>query len=260
MTFFIDYLKHYLSAKTRHGVHSPFVYTLLDEAIYDFAPKQYDAAIEQQRKKLRGDQRRVEVTDLGAGSMLDKSNKKTVSQIATNALKPARVAQLLARLASYLDPKTIIELGTCLGITTAYLAKASKQSHVYTVEGCPQTAQIARETFEQLQIVDQITLKVGNFDELLPETLQQLNTIDFLFIDGNHTYEATMRYFETALGHVDEKSVLIFDDIYWSEGMKRAWTDIKAHPSVTLSIDLFYIGLVFFRQGREKEHFKIKFG
>lgn len=260
LTFFIDYFKHYLSAKTRHGIHSPFVYTLVDKVIYDFSPKQYNAALEGQRKRLRSDQRQIEVTDLGAGSMLEKSNERTISQIAKNALKPARVAQLLARLASYLEPKTIIELGTCLGITTSYLAKASKQSRIYTAEGCPQTALVARETFEQLQVTDQITLRVGNFDELLPEILQHLGTVAFLFIDGNHTYEATMNYFETALGHIDENSVLIFDDIYWSEGMKRAWADIKAHPSVTLSIDLFYIGLVFFRKDREKEHFKIKFG
>lgn len=260
LRFFVDYFKHYFSAKSRHGTHSPFAYKLVDEVIYDFAPRHYDKAIEKQRHILHKDSRTILVNDLGAGSMHAGSGKKTIGQIARKTLKPARIGQLLARLAQYFDPSTIVELGTSFGITSAYLASASKASRVYTIEGCTNVAQVAQETFEQLRLTDRVALEQGNFDDVLPQVLEEIKVIDFLFIDGNHTYDATMRYFGQCLDHVNENSVLVFDDIYWSEGMKRAWEDIKAHTSVTLSMDLFYIGLVFFRKGREKEHFKIKFG
>ncbi|WP_134089574.1 O-methyltransferase [Olivibacter sp. XZL3] len=256
--FFLDYLAHRLSAKTRHGVHSPFVYQLVDEVIYDFSPKPYEEEIERKRQALQKDMRIIKVTDYGAGSMMNNGKQKAVGTIAKNALKPKRVAQLIARLANRFTPATIIELGTCLGITTAYLAKAAPKASVITVEGCPETSAVARQTLDELG-APHITLKTGNFDNILPELIQQQEKIDFLFLDGNHRKEATLNYFYLCLPKVHAQSLLIFDDIYWSKGMKEAWQEIKNHPQVTLTIDLFFIGLVFFKKGQEKEHFKIRY-
>ncbi|MEH6304942.1 class I SAM-dependent methyltransferase [Olivibacter sp. CPCC 100613] len=256
--FFLDYLVHKFSAKTRHGVHSPFVYKLIDEVIYDFSAQPYEDEIERKRLALKKDTRIITVTDYGAGSMLNNGKQKAVGTIARNALKPKRIAQLIARLAHHFAPSTIIELGTCLGITTAYLAKANPDASLITVEGCPQTAAIAQQTLDALG-ASHVQLKIGNFDTLLPQLIQEQEKIDFLFLDGNHRKDATLNYFYHCLPKTHPQSVLIFDDIYWSKGMKEAWQEIKNHPQVSLTIDLFFIGLVFFRTGQEKEHFKVKY-
>jgi len=252
-----DYLLHRFKAKNRHGVHSPFVYRLVDEIIYDKDAKKVYAEIENLREQLFNDKRVITITDLGAGSHGNSNRQKKVSDIAHNALKAPKLAQLLYRLAADLKPRNIIELGTCLGITTLYLKKAAPETKVYTLEGCPETAEVAREIFKKAHISN-VDLLIGNFDDTLPGVIDKLMQLDFVFIDGNHQKEATLRYFEWCLPKVHENTLLIFDDIYWSEGMKEAWNVIKAHPKVNVTIDLFWIGLVFFKKGQAKEDFLIK--
>jgi len=258
LNFLKDYLKHRFTSKSRHGTHSPFVYRLTDEVIYDFNVKTAYKSVELQRKKLLHDDSIVHVTDLGAGSHLNKNRSKKVSQIAKNALKSPALAQLIYRLAADTRPKSVIELGTCLGITTAYLSKACPEAEVITIEGCPETAKVAYQNFKDLEL-ENTELQVGNFDVLLPGIIAQQERLDFVYVDGNHRKDATLNYFNWCLPKVHEGSLLIFDDIYWSKGMKEAWEEIKAHPEVTVTIDLFWIGLVYFRKGQAKEHFKIKF-
>lgn len=252
------YVRHRFHAKTRHGVHSPFVYKLVDEVIYDFQPKPVYKSTEALRAALLQDERFITITDLGAGSYLNNNKQKQVKQLARNALKPARLAQLIYRLAHRFSPDTIIELGTCLGLTTAYLATAAPSANVISIEGCPETAAVASENLGKLDITN-VELKVGNFDHLFPQIINHAGKIDFVFVDGNHRKSATLAYFEQTLSKVHENSILIFDDIYWSKGMEEAWEQIKAHPQVTLTIDLFWIGLVFFKKGQAKEHFKIRY-
>jgi len=256
--FITDYLKHRFTAKSRHGTHSPFVYKLADEVIYDFSDKPEYKRIENQRKKLFNDDSVITVTDLGAGSHLNKNRTKKVSAIAKNALKSPKLAKLIHRLAKYSAPKTAIELGTCLGITSAYLSVANPDGEVITIEGCPETAKKADQNFQDLEL-NNIELHVGNFDTILPDIIATQSSLEFVYLDGNHRKDATLNYFKWCLPKVTEDTVLIFDDIYWSEGMKEAWTEIKNHPDVTVTVDLFWIGLVYFKNGQAKEHFKLKF-
>jgi len=258
LQFVSDFLKHRLTAKSRHGTHSPFVYKLVDEVIYDFYAKTDYVAIEQQRKKLLNDDTLITVTDLGAGSQLNKNRTKTVKEIAKNALKTPRLAKLIYRLAKNTNPASLIELGTCLGITTAYLSKACPDAEIITIEGCPETAKRAYQSFQDLEL-ENVELQVGNFDELLPRVIAEQTRLDFVYVDGNHRKDATLNYFHWCLPKVHEDTLLIFDDIYWSKGMKEAWEEIKNHPDVTVTVDLFWIGLVYFKKGQAKEHFKIKF-
>jgi predicted O-methyltransferase YrrM len=256
-TFIKDYLLHRLTAKTRHGTHSPFVYKLADEVIYNKRQFAHYNIIEAQRKKLLQDDTMVQVTDLGAGSHLNKDRTKKVKEIAKNALKSPALAQLIHRLAKFSNPKSVIELGTCLGITSAYLSTAAPDASVITIEGCPQTAAVAKQNFEDLKL-NNIRLEVGNFDHILPGILAEQQQLDFVYIDGNHRKDATLNYFNWCLPKVHENTMLIFDDIYWSAGMKEAWAAIKAHPQVTVTIDLFWIGIVFFKKGQAREDFKLK--
>lgn len=257
-TLFFNFIKHNWNAKTRHGVHSPFVYQLIDEVIYDFKQKTAYHSIEKLRKKLLHDTRTIKITDLGAGSHINNQKQKQVKSLAKNALKPKKLAQLLYRLAEAFQPKNIIELGTCLGITTAYFGKAVADAKLYTLEGCPQTATVAKENLDLLGL-HHAKVIVGNFDDNFPEIIKNENQLDFIFIDGNHRKDATLNYFEWCLPKIHEKSVIIFDDIYWSKGMKEAWEQIKKHPKVTITIDLFWIGLVFFKTDQAKENFKVRF-
>lgn len=256
--FACDYLLHRLTAKNRHGLHSPFVYKLVDEVIYDFSDKKSYHNIEEARKRLLNDKRQITVTDLGAGSHLNNNREKKVSDIAKNALKSPRLAQLIYRLVANQQPNNIIELGTCLGTTTLYLQQAAPHANVYTLEGCPQTAATAAEIFKQ-EGANNIQQLIGNFDDTLKPLIDNLPQLDFVYVDGNHQKEATLRYFEWCLPKVHQDTLLIFDDIYWSGGMKEAWAAIKAHPQVTVTVDLFWIGLVFFKKGQAKEDFKIRF-
>jgi predicted O-methyltransferase YrrM len=257
LRFAKDYLLHRFKAKNRHGLHSPFVYRLADKIIYDFCAKTVYDEIESIRKQLLNDGDMIHVTDLGAGSHVNTDRKKKISDIAKHALKPPNLAQLLYRLTDDLQPRTIIELGTCLGVTTLYLQKAAPEAKVFTLEGCPQTSGVAKEVFRKAGL-NEIELTTGNFDDTLPAIINNLDQIDLVFIDGNHQKEATLNYFEWCLPKVHENTLLIFDDIYWSEGMKEAWTAIKANSKVTVTIDLFWIGLVYFKKGQAKEDFLLK--
>lgn len=258
LQFVADYVKYRLGAKTRHGVHSPFVYQLVDEIIYDFRAKENYQDIEALRRLLLADKRYLNLTDLGAGSHINKNKRKQVKSLAKDELKSEKLAQLIYRLARHFSPCSILELGTCLGLTTAYLAKATPSAKVISIEGCPETAAIAAENFKQLGLQN-VELKVGSFDDLLPGVIAGMKSLDLVFIDGNHRKEATLDYFNQCLPKLSTNGLMIFDDIYWSRGMKEAWQLIKDHPQVSVTIDLFWIGLVFIRPGQAKEHFKIRF-
>jgi predicted O-methyltransferase YrrM len=254
----VDYLKHRLKAKTRHGVHSPFAYRLVDKVIYDFHAKKVYSDIEKLRSELLLDVRNINIADPGAGSLLNKNKQKKVSALVRNTLKPAKVDQLIHRLAADINPSNIIELGTYLGITTAYLAKAAPNARVISIEGCPETAAIALENLDKLHIQNS-ELLVGNFDELFPDVIRNITELDFVLINVKYPKEAILNYFRWCLPKLGGNSLMIFDDIYRNKGMKDAWEQIKAHPEVSVTIDLFQIGLVFVGKAQAKEDFVIRF-
>ena len=216
------------------------------------------AAVENRRRQLLNSPASISVTDFGAGSHTGAGRQRRIADIARTAAKPRHLAQLLFRLVNYFRPATILELGTSLGLTTAYLASADSRHRVITFEGCPNVAAVAHETFTALELRN-VEVVVGNIDDTLAPALAALSApIDFAFFDGNHRYEPTLRYFELCQQHRTADSVFVFDDIHWSEDMERAWEAIKAHPDVTLTVDLFYIGLVFFRKNQPKQHFWLR--
>ena len=257
----IRYLRYYVKAANGkgHGVHSPFVFDFITRVLNDDRSFYAYRSIENLRRLLLLDNREVVVEDMGAGSRVKKTNTRRIKDIARSSLKPQKFGQLLFRIVDHYAPATILELGTSLGITTAYLAAAKTGSTVVTMEGASAVAEQALANFNKLQLSN-IKLVKGNFDETLPDTLLNNSRIDMAFIDGNHRYEPTMRYYHDLLPCMHEYSILIFDDIHWSAEMEQAWEAIKADVHNTLTIDLFFIGLVFFRkENKEKQHFTIRF-
>ncbi len=256
--FIVNYLIYRLKSVNEHGVHSPFVFDLLMSTVYNKRSFYAYARIEKRRKELALSMQKLECTDLGAGSKVNNKTKKSVQEILFSAAKPAKYSQLLFRLADHFQPRTVLELGTSLGISSAYLAAANSRSRVITVEGCEEIAVVAKKTFKLLELTN-IEQVHGNFDEVLSEILKNSSPLDLVFFDGNHRKEPTLRYFKQCLEKANEKSVFIFDDIYWSPEMTEAWQEIKNHPDVTVSLDLFYLGIVFFRKDQVKEHFVIRY-
>lgn len=254
------YLKYYLTASNGrgHGIHSPFVFDFISHVLNDKTIYPEYAEVEKLRNALLKDKSMLTIEDLGAGSSVSRSNRRSVASIAANAAKPKKIGQLLFRMVHYYQPQTIIELGTSLGITSSYLALANPGSRFITLEGAKEIAAKARADFEALQIM-RYTQVEGNFDDTLPQVLTDVAKIDFAFIDGNHRQEPTERYFSQLLSKSHNDTVLVFDDIHWSREMEAAWETIKADPRVRCTVDLFFIGLVFFRQEfHEKQHFAIR--
>lgn len=251
-----NYLLYRLRSFKLHGVHSPFVFDLYHHVILHDGDYYAYPVLEDLRVSLLFEDRAIPVTDFGAGPKAGLKKERKISYIARTSAKPAKYAQLLFRLVSHFKPQTVFDLGTSLGITTSYLAMGNKQADVYTFEGCPAIAAEAKANFENLglQNVHQV---IGNLDDTLPKQLQQVEQLDFVFFDGNHRFEPTLRYFEVCLGKHHEHSVFVVDDLYWSAEMKKAWQKIKKHPQVCQTIDLFYLGLVFFRKTQPKEHFTL---
>jgi predicted O-methyltransferase YrrM len=261
LTLANKYLRFYLSASNGkgHGIHSPFIYQFVRNVLNDNKKYSSYAAIEEARKRLLKDHQIIEVEDKGAGSTVSKSSQRKISEIARSALKSPKYAQLLFRIVNYYQPAHILELGTSLGITTAYLASANANAKLTTIEGSPAIAAKALENFKRLDFRN-INLVTGDFKHALKPALEQLSTVDLAFIDGNHRKEPTLQYFEEILEHSHSKTILVFDDIHWSAEMEEAWTVIKRHASVTCTVDLFFLGLVFLRdEFKTPQHFTIRF-
>lgn len=257
----IRYLKYYLTASNSkgHGVHSPFVFHFITKVLNDKTTYSEYEKVEGLRGQLLNDKTLLAIEDFGAGSSVNKTNTRTVAAIAKNSAKPKKYGQLLFRMVRQYQPATILELGTSLGITSSYLALAKPTARLHTMEGAKEVAAVARKNFEKLQL-DNYTLTEGNFDDSLLAVISSLPSADLVFIDGNHRREPTERYFEALLPKITNDSILIFDDIHWSREMEEAWHTIKNHPAVRCTIDLFFIGVVIFRQEfREKQHFTIRF-
>ena len=252
------YFQFLFNSKNEHSLHSPYVFELYTKIIQSKTNFLVFEQIENLRKKLLKNRSIIEITDFGAGSKIYKTNRREIRQIAKSAEKNPKFGKLLFRLIQHFKPKTIFDLGTSLGITTVYESKAYESSQIFTFEGCKATATIAQQNFDKLDCKN-IKLIVGNIDETLPIELSKIKQLDFAFFDANHRFEPTTRYFELCLKKATEESVFVFDDIHWSDEMHEAWQVIKNHPQVMISIDLFHVGLVFFRKSQPKQDFILRF-
>jgi predicted O-methyltransferase YrrM len=255
------YLHYWLTASNGkgHGTHSPFVYDFIEAVLNDPGNIPQATAIEACRGQFKADGRLIEVDDFGAGSVQLKQKQRRVSDIARTSLKPVKYAQLLHRMVRHYQPKTILEIGTSLGITTQYLAVGNPNATVYTLEGSEQIAAIAEAGWQQNKLTN-IRLKKGEFNSALPGLLNNLHSIDFAFIDGNHQYQPTLDYVELILAKATDQTILVLDDIHWSPAMEKAWKKLQAHPRVRISIDLFFIGILLINPAfKARQDFRIRY-
>lgn len=258
---FKSYLKFIWKSTNAHGVHSPFVFNLVQKCFYDKTNYSEYNILYKYWFSLVEDDRTILVTDFGSGSRVFKSNKRKVSQIAEIAGISRKRAKLLFRITQYFMPNTILEIGTSLGLATSALALANKNASITSLEGCQETLSVAKEMFQfrsfNLQS-ERVAFINTEFSKQLTTYSLQPTTYDLIFFDGNHSKNATLAYFEFLLPTIDNETVWIFDDIHWSQEMEEAWELIKKHPKVTVTVDTFQWGIVFFRSEQVKEDFIVR--
>jgi predicted O-methyltransferase YrrM len=256
----LRYFIYLLRAKNRHGIHSPFVYEFVCKVLNDKAEYIEYKMVEKQRSLLLRNPNTVEIIDFGTGKGKAgySTHLRKVKEIAARSGIPVKYGRLLHRMVKYFKPKVLLEMGTSVGISSMYQVSAAPNSTFLALEGCASTAEFAANNLRILG-ASAVEFSVGNFDIVLPGLLKQTGVIDFAFIDGNHTKKGTLNYFHRLEKHAANDSVYVFHDIHWSSEMEEAWEEIKKHESVRLTIDLFFMGIVFFRRELGRQHFIIRF-
>ena len=255
-----SYLRFLYHSKNEHGVHSPFVFDLVTKCFYD--KKQYPeySILKNYRNLLLANKKTIEVTDFGAGSRVFKSNTRAINQIAKNAGISRKRAQLLFRITKYFKPNNILEIGTSLGLATSALSLGFTfdiKGKITTLEGCSETSLVANKMLQKFNFSN-IEIIVEEFSKYLINPKLEARNPKLIYFDGNHSKQATLTYFDLLLPTISNDSVWIFDDIHWSSDMEEAWQIIKNHPKVTVTIDTFQWGFVFFRTEQKREHFVIR--
>lgn len=247
----------YRKAVTVYQVHSPSVYDFITEVMDQDRHYYIYDQIEHLRSLYLASDESIEFIDLGAGSRKLDGQTRKISHIAKYSLSPQKTCKILFNAIKHYKCERILELGTSLGISTCYMASVSSKNHLVAIEGNPACAAITQHNLNQLKL-DNAEVIVGNFDDHLSTALDRLTRVDLAYLDGNHSYEATIVYFEKIQPYLHENSVLVLDDIYWSDGMLRAWNEIKDHPQVTYSIDIYSSGFLFFTKNmKQKQHFTL---
>jgi predicted O-methyltransferase YrrM len=254
---YLEYLLFYRH-KNGHGIHSPFIFDIVSRIFRNKIEGGVVFMVEKIRKELTLDTRMIDCEDLGTGSERKQTRKRKVSDIARYSAVPRKYGLLLSNLSAEFGSPAIMELGTSLGVSTMYMATASGNSVVHTIEGCPACSEIALGNFKSAG-VNNVELTTGSFDLVLPSLKNRENKWGLIYIDGNHRKDAVLNYFYTLKDVCSNETVMVFDDIYNSKEMAEAWTEIKKDGKVTASIDIFRMGLVFFKKGITRNHYKIRY-
>lgn len=252
---FFSWLRHRFTAVNTmgHGIHSPYLYNMVRFVLYDDNAYYCFRDIETERRRLLASDAVVQVEDYGTGT----SGVRRIADIAAVSLKSSSEAQFLFRLVRFLHPAVSLELGTSLGITSAYLSVATAGGVLLTMEGSPSLALEAEKVFRHLALVN-IRQVTGNIDDTLERTLQTVDRVDFAFLDANHTQSATQRYFEAILSRCHEKTVLVIDDIHYSPDMEAVWRLVSRGEKVTATMDFYHFGIIFFDTQLMKKNYILR--
>lgn len=252
-----SYLQFRLHALSRFSIHSPFLFELVNDIFRDNRAYYAFKDIEKIRKELLADTRIINETHYGELSKTLPNHLRSVSSIARVTALPQNYGKLLFRLAHFLRPANFLELGTGLGMSALYLSSAEATVPFITLEGSPALSKIAREQFSKLQLKN-IRLFEGQFSETLPKAITELKEIHFVFIDGDHRKDSVIQYVRELIPHLAKNATIVIDDIYWSQEMHEAWKACVRLPQATLTIDLFRMGILFFREGvKVKQDLKV---
>jgi predicted O-methyltransferase YrrM len=254
---FLQFLDFYRKAVTKYQLHSPLVFELVNDVLEDRRWFYAFRDVEAVRDKMLSSSARIEVTDFGAGAgnQAVVKRKTNVAALARRSGSSPDQGQMLFRLVEWAQPKTILELGTSVGISALYIASAARTARIVSLEGCAECAAVARVNLDILELRN-VEVRSGEFSATLVPALETLGFADLVFVDGNHRSAPTLEYFETCLRYARDQTVFVFDDVHSSADMSGAWQKIRSHPRVTLTVDFFELSVVFINPDfREKQHF-----
>ena len=252
---FRQWIVHRVRARGPHGVHSPLIFRLITKVLTRRSEaRKALISVEAYRKSLRADSTSLTIQDFGAGSRNGNSSVRRVSDIAKNAASSPDQLLALWCLVQDMKPEVILEFGTNLGLGTMAMTAASPQSQIITMEGSAALASKAKETFQQHDF-GHIDCRLGTFDTLLPQLRDEGVRPSFVFLDGNHRKEPTLRYVEQLMHMCSDDAVIMLDDIWWSREMAEAWQEIRERSDVFLTADFFHFGLIWKGRRLRKEHF-----
>ena len=261
MTWFtlISFISNRLKGKRWDSFHSPYLFRLMSFMANDEVRFEKFSAIEALRRKWLKNRTRIVRKDKGTGSLYSgKPDTESISAIAKHALSLPFQCRCMARLVHLEKPNVIIEFGSSLGISAAYLQSGNPSSVITTVEGDPEIAKLARTTFAELEMTG-IRLVASTFEEFLASRQVNDRQIDLLFLDGNHNSSALLDYYEKLKSNFSANTIVLVDDIYWSQDMEQGWRKLIDMPEVTQSVDCFRFGMLFFRKEfLEKENHQIR--
>lgn len=254
---FIDFM---LGAGTLYRIHSPFLYELIDNVVVKSRMSPELQPVERLREECRNSHDIIHKTDYGrnAEGPAGTTYPVPLARLARTSVSSRRQALRLHHLAKYLRATEILELGTSIGITTAYLALSNPKARVMTLEGCPELAGLAVKNLEKLNIRN-VEVFQGKFEEKVGEALSKLGKLDLLFLDGDHRKEPVIANFERCMPHFHNDTVVVIDDIHHSPEMEQAWEQLVTRKDVTISLDFFHCGWLFFRKESSKEHFRLRY-
>jgi predicted O-methyltransferase YrrM len=250
-----SYFNYWLKKEDKFSIHSPLLFNTYEE-LFKFIVKknQLDLDIEECRKSLLDSNEVIGVLDLGAGSKKVNTQKRKVSAITAYSTSDRKISQLLQFFCDLTPATQVIELGTCVGLNTKYLARQTK-GYLASFEGAIELARIASSNL----IESNVRIIVGNISETLPEYLFNIDFVDFAFIDANHTYSSTLDSIKSLLQKIRSGSIIAIGDIHWSQEMQSAWSEIIELPEVKLSLDFYEVGILFFEFPGKKEHYILDF-
>lgn len=256
----IDYIRFWLSADSRYSVHSPFVYDFITKIL----PHRNSPAgekIENRRKELLSFHEKIEIRDFGAGYSAEEIPVKTkkIVEIVKSSARKRREGELLLRICNYYKPKECLELGTNIGFSALYmLSGLPVGSGFLSVEGSSGLLKIAKENFGLFGFSPELI--EGEFASFLNQKVKSKSFHpDLVFLDGHHQYNSTIEYFTTISPTIQDGGIFILDDIRWSPGMHKAWKEIISRKEVSVSLDLFSMGVCFLKRPQEKQHFNLRF-
>lgn len=247
------YLSFRRRAQSWRTIHSPLVFRIARSMSKANQHRNDFKSVEDLRKHLLSMTEEIEITDFGReGKIIQRSIRDAVRLTAKSPIH----GRVLASIIRELKPDTALELGTSVGLSLAYQMIASPNTTFYSIEGDENLWKQANDNLARLGL--RAFLHQGQFNDQLPNVLTQIGEVDFVFIDGHHQYQPTLAYLEMIYPHLSPEACIVFDDIYWSEGMQRAWNEISSDNRFSLTIDAYHFGVVFKHGGTVKQHFQIR--
>jgi predicted O-methyltransferase YrrM len=259
LKFALKYLKYYFFAKHKkgQGIYSSFILDVIFKVFRNNRKDNKVIEVFDIYDTYKQNKNILSFKEIGAGTNYNTTKNISIGQITKRSSVNKKYGKLIYDLIRYFKPNNILEIGSSVGISAAYISQAAPKANFKSIEGVGEKIEIAKQI--ALEINQNTEFILGNFDKILKSVLEKYEKLDFVFFDGNHKKENTLEYFNLCLNKIHEDTVFVFDDIHWSEEMEEAWEEIKSHSKVRVSVDIFRMGLIFFKKELSKENYVVKF-